>query len=104
MRSPRILFSGGEGAPDLQETLQNLAINTTAVAVIGFFLYRDVKVRAVFGELCAGADRSRGRRDEGWHAIQAAKKRKGARACCTAGSNFLATFLKMVWSIMGRIK
>jgi hypothetical protein len=36
--------TGGEGAPDLQETLQNLAINTTALGIIGAVLYRDVTV------------------------------------------------------------
>ncbi|KAI7840112.1 hypothetical protein COHA_006153 [Chlorella ohadii] len=32
----------GEGAPDLQETLQNFGINSAALAVLGFFVYRDV--------------------------------------------------------------
>lgn len=36
--------AGGEGAPDLQESLQNLAINSTAVVVLGFLLYNDLKV------------------------------------------------------------
>lgn len=33
--------AGGEGAPDLTESLQNLAINSTAVVVLGALLYRD---------------------------------------------------------------
>jgi hypothetical protein len=33
---------GGEGAPDLQETLQNFGINAAALAVLGFFVSRDV--------------------------------------------------------------
>ena len=35
--------SGGEGAPNLVETLQNLAINGAAVAVLGFIFQRDLK-------------------------------------------------------------
>lgn len=35
-------FPGGEGAPDLQETLQNFGINAAALAVLGFFVSRDV--------------------------------------------------------------
>lgn len=34
--------AGGEGAPDLQETVQNFGINSAALAVLGFFVYRDV--------------------------------------------------------------
>ena len=30
--------AGGEGAPDLQETLQNFGINSAALAVLGFFV------------------------------------------------------------------
>ncbi|KAL4854848.1 Protein LOW PSII ACCUMULATION 1 [Chlorella vulgaris] len=33
---------GGEGAPDLQETLQNFGINAAALAVLSFFVLRDV--------------------------------------------------------------
>ncbi|PSC70246.1 LOW PSII ACCUMULATION chloroplastic [Micractinium conductrix] len=35
-------LQGGEGAPELQETLQNFGINSAALAVLGFFVYRDV--------------------------------------------------------------
>ncbi|KAL4422500.1 hypothetical protein ABPG75_008697 [Micractinium tetrahymenae] len=35
-------LQGGEGAPDLQETVQNFGINSAALAVLGFFVYRDV--------------------------------------------------------------
>lgn len=35
-------MAGGEGAPDLQETLQNFAINSAAVAVFGFIFNRDI--------------------------------------------------------------
>ncbi|PRW20574.1 LOW PSII ACCUMULATION chloroplastic [Chlorella sorokiniana] len=35
-------LAGGEGAPDLQETLQNFGVNSAALAVLGFFVYRDV--------------------------------------------------------------
>lgn len=35
-------FKGGEGAPELQETLQNFAINSGVLAVLGFFLLRDL--------------------------------------------------------------
>lgn len=35
--------AGAENAPDLQETLQNLAINVSAVGVVGFFLQRDLQ-------------------------------------------------------------
>ena len=34
---------GGEGAPDLRETLQNFAINVTAVATLTFLFVRDLK-------------------------------------------------------------
>jgi hypothetical protein len=34
--------AGGEGAPDLQETLQNFGINAAALAVLSFFVLRDV--------------------------------------------------------------
>lgn len=34
--------AGGEGAPDLQETVQNFGINSAALGVLGFFVYRDV--------------------------------------------------------------
>lgn len=34
--------AGGEGAPDLAETLKNLAINGAAVAVLGFIFSRDL--------------------------------------------------------------
>lgn len=34
-------LKGGEGAPDLNETLQNFGINAAAVAVFSFLLYRD---------------------------------------------------------------
>ncbi|MEW5305795.1 MAG: hypothetical protein WDW36_008313 [Sanguina aurantia] len=33
---------GGPGAPELQETLQNFGINSSAVAVLGFLLWRDI--------------------------------------------------------------
>lgn len=36
-------LNGGEGAPDLGETLQNLAINSGAVGVLGLVLYLDLK-------------------------------------------------------------
>lgn len=35
-------LQGGEGAPDLQETVQNFGINSAALGVLGFFVYRDV--------------------------------------------------------------
>ena len=35
--------AGGEGAPALQDTLQNLAINGAAVAVLGALFLRDIK-------------------------------------------------------------
>ena len=38
--------AGGEGAPDLQETVQNFGINSAALAVLGFFVYRDVSAQA----------------------------------------------------------
>lgn len=34
-------LKGGEGAPDLTETLQNFGINAAAVTVLSFLLYRD---------------------------------------------------------------
>ena len=34
--------AGGAGAPELQETLQNFTINSVALTVLGFFVYRDV--------------------------------------------------------------
>ncbi|KAK9816632.1 hypothetical protein WJX72_003075 [[Myrmecia] bisecta] len=36
-------LKGGEGAPDLTETLKNFTINSGAVAVLGFVLYRDIQ-------------------------------------------------------------
>jgi hypothetical protein len=39
------LPAGGEGAPNLQETLQNFGINAAALAVLGFFVYRDVSAQ-----------------------------------------------------------
>jgi len=36
-------LKGGEGAPDVTETLQNLGINSAAVVVLGGLLYRDLK-------------------------------------------------------------
>eukprot|EP00879_Flechtneria_rotunda_P008535 GHRR01008942.1.p1 GENE.GHRR01008942.1~~GHRR01008942.1.p1 ORF type:complete len:328 (+),score=78.40 GHRR01008942.1:90-1073(+) len=38
-------FRGGEGAPDLTETLTNLGINSTALAVLGFLVLRDLQAR-----------------------------------------------------------
>lgn len=35
-------YAGGPDAPDLTESLTNLGVNTTAVAVLSFLLYRDV--------------------------------------------------------------
>ena len=35
--------TGGEGAPDLTETLKNLAINAAAVAGLSFLLARDLQ-------------------------------------------------------------
>ncbi|CAD7695268.1 unnamed protein product [Ostreobium quekettii] len=35
-------LKGGEGAPDLQESITNLGINLAAVVVLGFLFYRDV--------------------------------------------------------------
>lgn len=37
------MHAGGEGAPDLGETLTNLAINGAAVAVFGFVFRRDLR-------------------------------------------------------------
>ena len=37
------LFAGGEGAPELNETLLNVGINSAALAVLGFFLLRDLR-------------------------------------------------------------
>lgn len=34
--------AGGDGAPDLPETLKNLAINGAAVAGLGFIVQRDL--------------------------------------------------------------
>lgn len=39
--------AGGEGAPELQESVQNFGINVGALAVLSYFLYRDVKTREV---------------------------------------------------------
>jgi len=36
-------IAGGEGAPDLTDTLKNLAINGAAVGVLGFIFQRDLK-------------------------------------------------------------
>ena len=33
--------AGGEGAPDLQESVQNFGINSAALAVLSFLLWRD---------------------------------------------------------------
>jgi hypothetical protein len=35
-------LAGGDGAPDLTETLQNLGINGAAVALLGFIVSRDL--------------------------------------------------------------
>ncbi|GFH31856.1 acetylglucosaminyltransferase, partial [Haematococcus lacustris] len=37
---------GGPDAPDLTETLQNFGINSVAVAILGFLVYRDSKQKA----------------------------------------------------------
>jgi hypothetical protein len=42
-------LQGGEGAPDLTESLKNFAINSAAVAILGFVFFRDLKA--------AGADK-----------------------------------------------
>lgn len=39
-------LQGGDGAPDLAETLKNFGINTAAVAVLGFLFLRDLKAAA----------------------------------------------------------
>lgn len=40
------VHAGGPGAPDLNETIQNLAINAAALAILGFIVSKDVSVRA----------------------------------------------------------
>ena len=59
--SARLVSSlqGGEGAPDLNESLKNFAINSAAVAVLGFIFLRDLKAagtdkRAVEAEEALG--------------------------------------------------
>ena len=37
------MHPGGEGAPDLTETLKNLVINAGAVAALSFLLARDLQ-------------------------------------------------------------
>lgn len=39
---PAVFGTGGEGAPDVTETLKNLAINGGAIAVLGFIVRRDL--------------------------------------------------------------
>ena len=43
--SQLITFSGagGDGAPDLTETLQNFAINSAAFALLSFLFVRDIQ-------------------------------------------------------------
>jgi hypothetical protein len=41
------LAAGGEGAPELQESVQNFGINVSALAVLSYFLYRDIQKREV---------------------------------------------------------
>ncbi len=36
-------FTGGDGAPDLTESLRNLAINGAAVGILGYIFQRDLK-------------------------------------------------------------
>lgn len=36
-------LKGGEGAPDLQESIQNFAINASSLAILSFFLIRDIR-------------------------------------------------------------
>ncbi len=38
--------AGGEGAPDLPETLQNAAINAAAVALLGTLVANDLRSKA----------------------------------------------------------
>lgn len=40
-----VALQGGEGAPEVQETLHNFGINTAALAVLAFFVYRDVSAQ-----------------------------------------------------------
>ncbi|GAX77479.1 hypothetical protein CEUSTIGMA_g4923.t1 [Chlamydomonas eustigma] len=40
-----LAVKGGEGAPDLTETLQNFAINSAVLAVLGVLLYRDAQAK-----------------------------------------------------------
>jgi hypothetical protein len=44
MTAQPAVATGGEGAPDLQESLQNFGINLTAVLILGFLVYRDIQV------------------------------------------------------------
>jgi len=39
-------LQGGEGAPDVAETVQNFAVNAVAVVVLGALVYRDVQSKA----------------------------------------------------------
>lgn len=42
-RKVRVFRPGGEGSPNLVETLQNLAVNGAAVAILGFVFQRDLR-------------------------------------------------------------
>lgn len=38
-------LKGGEGAPDVMESVTNLGVNTAAIAVLGFLLSRDLQAK-----------------------------------------------------------
>lgn len=59
-----LALQGGEGAPDLQETVKNFGINSAALAVLGFVLWRDLS-----GEK---ADIAAASREEGLARLQVA--------------------------------
>lgn len=43
MQLSNVLCAGGEGAPDVTESLRNVAINGAAVGILGFIFQRDLK-------------------------------------------------------------